>query len=365
MSVKSATDSLNLFLLHCLLWSWMVVSPEAIKSSPLFCCTRHEKGKWKWNTAYSDFLIMLPNWWNDPCLHGSSGSHFLVIMTYYWVHMLPEGKEWHHNVEYSVNNIKQSSKYCCGHVSCCMRSPSCPCLCRSGACCFSFSTSCLTSWFVLIRGELTVRTSSHVSICHLSRWLPMTTEYPSCLNVRFPWFQWILGMWLSTEPREAISDAPCFRWSLFPANSPFISGSGCPRSLWQYLQGPFSSSRSPSLPTRLFWCFLTVTTFNGSIRPSFMVRKGFHLLHAVCLHCLPYAVPLMTAGLWNLIFLFSNIAVFILMPFAYLFTESEGLPGSKKVSFFFSCISQPERMSSAWHMCSPSRASCPECMKRP
>ena len=36
-------------------------------------------------------------------------------------------------------------------------------------------------------------------------------------------------------------------------------------------------------------------------------------------------------GLWNQIFLASNLALFILMPFAYLFTESEGLPGSRKV----------------------------------
>ncbi|KAL3217394.1 hypothetical protein MRX96_032398 [Rhipicephalus microplus] len=35
-------------------------------------------------------------------------------------------------------------------------------------------------------------------------------------------------------------------------------------------------------------------------------------------------------GLWNEIFLFSNISIFILLPFAYLFTESEGLPGSQK-----------------------------------
>ncbi|XP_049271773.1 protein Lilipod isoform X7 [Rhipicephalus sanguineus] len=35
-------------------------------------------------------------------------------------------------------------------------------------------------------------------------------------------------------------------------------------------------------------------------------------------------------GLWNEIFLFSNISIFILLPFAYLFTESEGLPGSRK-----------------------------------
>lgn len=41
---------------------------------------------------------------------------------------------------------------------------------------------------------------------------------------------------------------------------------------------------------------------------------------------------LFLTGLWNEIFLFSNISIFILLPFAYLFTESEGLPGSRKVS---------------------------------
>nr|XP_054749951.1 protein LMBR1L-like [Lytechinus pictus] len=35
-------------------------------------------------------------------------------------------------------------------------------------------------------------------------------------------------------------------------------------------------------------------------------------------------------GLWNLIFLFSNLCLFVLLPFAYFFTESEGFPGSKK-----------------------------------
>lgn len=35
-------------------------------------------------------------------------------------------------------------------------------------------------------------------------------------------------------------------------------------------------------------------------------------------------------GLWNQIFLASNVSLFVLMPFAYLFTESEGFPGSKK-----------------------------------
>ncbi|XP_022106566.1 protein LMBR1L-like isoform X2 [Acanthaster planci] len=35
-------------------------------------------------------------------------------------------------------------------------------------------------------------------------------------------------------------------------------------------------------------------------------------------------------GLWNLIFLFSNLSLFVLMPFAYFLTESEGFAGSKK-----------------------------------
>ncbi|ESP01629.1 hypothetical protein LOTGIDRAFT_139400 [Lottia gigantea] len=35
-------------------------------------------------------------------------------------------------------------------------------------------------------------------------------------------------------------------------------------------------------------------------------------------------------GLWNQVFFFSNLALFILMPFAYFFTEAEGFSGSRK-----------------------------------
>ncbi|NWJ11694.1 LMBRL protein, partial [Crypturellus undulatus] len=37
-------------------------------------------------------------------------------------------------------------------------------------------------------------------------------------------------------------------------------------------------------------------------------------------------------GLWNLVFLFSNLSLVFLMPFAYFFTEAEGFAGSKKVA---------------------------------
>lgn len=35
-------------------------------------------------------------------------------------------------------------------------------------------------------------------------------------------------------------------------------------------------------------------------------------------------------GLWKNVFLFSNISLFVLLPFAYFFTESEGFPGSRR-----------------------------------
>ena len=39
------------------------------------------------------------------------------------------------------------------------------------------------------------------------------------------------------------------------------------------------------------------------------------------------------SGLWNQIFLGTYTALFLAMPFAYFFTESEGLAGSRKVLF--------------------------------
>uniref|UniRef100_A0A6G1SM78 Protein LMBR1L n=1 Tax=Aceria tosichella TaxID=561515 RepID=A0A6G1SM78_9ACAR len=34
-------------------------------------------------------------------------------------------------------------------------------------------------------------------------------------------------------------------------------------------------------------------------------------------------------GMWSYVFLFSNLSLFVLLPFAYFFTESEGFPGSR------------------------------------
>lgn len=34
-------------------------------------------------------------------------------------------------------------------------------------------------------------------------------------------------------------------------------------------------------------------------------------------------------GLWNHVFLFSNLSLFVFLPFAYLFSESSGFPGCR------------------------------------
>jgi len=47
-------------------------------------------------------------------------------------------------------------------------------------------------------------------------------------------------------------------------------------------------------------------------------------------------------GLWNQVFLGYNLCLFLLLPFAYFFTESEGLAGSTRVSIIsmlVDCIS--------------------------
>lgn len=44
-----------------------------------------------------------------------------------------------------------------------------------------------------------------------------------------------------------------------------------------------------------------------------------------------FSCPL-SVGLWNLASLFSNLCLFVLMPFAFFFLESEGFAGLKKVS---------------------------------
>jgi hypothetical protein len=54
------------------------------------------------------------------------------------------------------------------------------------------------------------------------------------------------------------------------------------------------------------------------------VRKSVVEIYSLSLHI----------GLWNLIFLGSYLSLFVAIPFAYFFIESEGFAGSKKVTSF-------------------------------
>ena len=60
-------------------------------------------------------------------------------------------------------------------------------------------------------------------------------------------------------------------------------------------------------------------------------------------------------GIWNLIFVLSNVSLFIFLPFAYLFCESEGLPffGNKRVSKFISDLYRflTNKQRKYWYLC--------------
>lgn len=43
----------------------------------------------------------------------------------------------------------------------------------------------------------------------------------------------------------------------------------------------------------------------------------------------PCHPSLFVPGLWNHVFLFSNLSMFVFLPFAYLFSESSGFPGTR------------------------------------
>ncbi|XP_015913131.1 protein Lilipod isoform X2 [Parasteatoda tepidariorum] len=75
---------------------------------------------------------------------------------------------------------------------------------------------------------------------------------------------------------------------------------------------------------------------------SFTISIGAALLHPISIvtneillrypnsYYVQWLNSSLIQGLWSLVFLFSNVALFLLLPFAHLFVESEGLPGSSR-----------------------------------
>uniref|UniRef100_A0A452ERF4 Limb development membrane protein 1 like n=1 Tax=Capra hircus TaxID=9925 RepID=A0A452ERF4_CAPHI len=83
-------------------------------------------------------------------------------------------------------------------------------------------------------------------------------------------------------------------------------------------------------------CLLELCTFTLAVALGAVLLLPFSIIGNEVLLSLPrnYYIQWLNGslihGLWNLVFLFSNLSLIFLMPFAYFFTESEGFAGSRK-----------------------------------
>ncbi|NXA56845.1 LMBRL protein, partial [Nothocercus julius] len=81
---------------------------------------------------------------------------------------------------------------------------------------------------------------------------------------------------------------------------------------------------------------LALCTFTLAVSLGAVLLLPFSIISNEVLLCFPHSYYMqwlngsLVHGLWNLVFLFSNMSLVFLMPFAYFFTESEGFAGSKK-----------------------------------
>uniref|UniRef100_A0A3B3V6R7 Limb development membrane protein 1-like n=1 Tax=Poecilia latipinna TaxID=48699 RepID=A0A3B3V6R7_9TELE len=84
-----------------------------------------------------------------------------------------------------------------------------------------------------------------------------------------------------------------------------------------------------------FW-MLWLCTFTLSVAVCAVLLLPISILSNEVLLTFPHSYYMqwlngsLIHGLWNLVFLFSNLSLVFLMPFVYFFTESEGFAGSKK-----------------------------------
>ncbi|GFS21350.1 protein LMBR1L [Elysia marginata] len=81
----------------------------------------------------------------------------------------------------------------------------------------------------------------------------------------------------------------------------------------------------------LWLCTVTLTVSVGAVLllPISIISNEVLLLYPTS-YWIKWLNSSLIQGLWNLVFFFSNLALFILMPFAYFFTEAEGFSGSRK-----------------------------------
>ncbi|GFO50012.1 protein lmbr1l [Plakobranchus ocellatus] len=84
-------------------------------------------------------------------------------------------------------------------------------------------------------------------------------------------------------------------------------------------------------PAGLWLCTVTLTVSGGAVLllPISIISNEVLLLYPTS-YWIKWLNSSLILGLWNLVFFFSNLALFVLMPFAYFFTEAEGFSGSRK-----------------------------------
>nr|AAC34385.1 unknown [Takifugu rubripes] len=120
----------------------------------------------------------------------------------------------------------------------------------------------------------------------------------------------------------------------FKKTAEFVTGDCLPKDdrVTFCCVSPFQRTLKMPPSTRLLW----LCTFTLSVAVCAVLLLPISILSNEVLHSFPHSYYMqwlngsLIHGLWNLVFLFSNLSLVFLMPFAYFFTESEGFAGSKK-----------------------------------
>ncbi|XP_061441891.1 limb region 1 protein homolog isoform X4 [Rhineura floridana] len=93
---------------------------------------------------------------------------------------------------------------------------------------------------------------------------------------------------------------------------------------------------------------LFLSTFTLAVSAGAVLLLPFSIISNEILLSFPHSYYIqwlngsLIHGLWNLASLFSNLCLFVLMPFAFFFLESEGFAGLKKISLFGLAVNELE-----------------------
>ncbi|XP_058414332.1 protein LMBR1L isoform X5 [Diceros bicornis minor] len=114
-------------------------------------------------------------------------------------------------------------------------------------------------------------------------------------------------------------------------SSPTATHAGPETSLTTGAPGPVDDEDATVNKIALELCTFTLAVALGAVLLlPFSIISNEVLLSLPRNYYIQWLNGSLIHGLWNLVFLFSNLSLIFLMPFAYFFTESEGFAGSRK-----------------------------------